>query len=303
MAEPSTERRHPETTSIDVVSPREALQMVHADSQAVLPAVERVLPELADIVDETVARLERGGRLHYFGAGTSGRVAYMDAAELPPTFGVGPDLVTAHVAGGPQALTAAVEGAEDDAAAGARDAEAVGASDVAIGVTASGRTPYVRGALVEARAHGAFTVLVSGNVDAAIGSIAERHLPLVTGPEVIAGSTRLKAGTAQKLVLNAFSTVVMVRLGRTYSNLMVGMTPVNEKLRRRMLGLLVEASGEEEARCAEALAESDGDGVLALTMLLSGADVGAARLALVKARNVGAAARLISADGRALPAP
>lgn len=292
---PPTERRHPGTVGIDEVPTVAALAMLHDDAKLVWEAVERQLPALAEVVDVTAARLRDGGRLHYFGAGTSGRLACLDAAELPPTFGVDPDLVVAHLAGGPGAMTAAIEGAEDDAAAGEADAAAVGPGDVVVGITASGRTPYVGGALRAAGRAGAVTVLVSGDPQAPLGADCDRHIALETGPEPISGSTRLKAGSAQKLLLNALSTLVMVRLGRTYSNLMVAVSPANAKLRARAVRLLAEASGAEPQRCAAALDDAGWDGRVALAMLLSGAGAAAAAEAVERQGSVGAAVAALAA--------
>jgi N-acetylmuramic acid 6-phosphate etherase len=239
-----------------------------------------VLPELAIVVDEAARRLAAGGRMHYFGAGTSGRLAVLDAAELIPTFGVDPDLVVAHHAGGPSALVRAVENCEDDPEQGAAEAGGVTAADIVVGLTASGRTPYVGGALGAARAAGAFTALVSANPRAELADRVDVHLAVDTGPEAVAGSTRLKAGTAQKLVLNSLSTAVMVALGRTYSNLMVEMNASNAKLRGRVLTILTEASGESEEECARALTEADGEMKTAIVELLAGVSAAKARAAL-----------------------
>ena len=208
-----TEERNPATADIDAVPTVEVLRLLNAEDARVPAAVAAVLPALAEVVDETVRRLRAGGRVHYFGAGTSGRVAVMDAAELIPTFGLPPGVVVAHIAGGIQALTIPVEGAEDSAEGGAADAAEVTAGDVVVGLTASGRAPYVAGALRAARAVGAYTALVSANPDAALAGEADVHLGPDTGPEAIAGSTRLKAATAQKLILNGLSTAAMIALG------------------------------------------------------------------------------------------
>jgi len=228
-----------------------------------------VLPELAEVVDRAADRLRDGGRVHYFGAGSSGRIGVLDAAEVVPTFGVPRGLFVAHHAGGDGAVANAVEGAEDDESLGAQAAAEVTASDVAVGLSASGRTPYVAGALRAARAAGALTVLVSSNPQAPLAELADWPILVDTGPEAIAGSTRMKAATAQKMVLNSLSTAVMVRLGRTYSNLMVSLAGSNSKLRQRQVRILGEASGADEAACLDALARCDGDLRLALLCLLS----------------------------------
>jgi N-acetylmuramic acid 6-phosphate etherase len=225
------------------------LRLINAEDRAVPLAVAGVLPDLARTVDLAVAALSGGHRIHYVGAGTSGRIAVLDAAELIPTFGLEPGQVTAHIAGGTHALTNPSEAAEDDEDPGVTVAAAFAAGDLVVGVTASGRTPYVRAALTKARAKGARTVLVSANPLSPIGSAVDVHVAPDTGPEVLTGSTRMKAGTAQKLVLNAFSTATMVRLGRTYSNLMTDMLASNDKLRDRQLRILAEATGAGIDQC------------------------------------------------------
>jgi N-acetylmuramic acid 6-phosphate etherase len=275
-----TEERNPRTTRIDLVPTLEVLQMLNDEDRVLPDAVRAVLPALATVVDEAARRLAAGGRMHYFGAGTSGRLAVMDAAELIPTFGLAPDVVVAHHAGGAAALLRPTENVEDDPQRGATEADVVGAGDIAVGLTASGRTPFVGGALRAARAAGAYTVLVSANPRAELARDADVHLAVDTGPEAVAGSTRLKAGTAQKLVLNSLSTALMVALGRTYSNLMVEMNAANAKLRGRVLTILTEASGEPEPECARALAESDGEVKTAIVALIACVDAEAARAAL-----------------------
>lgn len=275
-----TEQRNPRSAAIDRMPTLELLRLINAEDQQVPIAVADVLPELSAAVELAVAALSGGGRVHYFGAGTSGRIAVLDAAELIPTFGLEPDRVVAHLAGGTRALTRPSEAAEDDETAGAADADDVAAGDLAVGVTASGRTPYVRAALVTAKARGAHTVLVSANPASPIASGVDVHVAPDTGPEVLTGSTRMKAGTAQKLVLNAFSTATMVRLGRTYSNLMTDMLATNVKLRDRQLRILADATGADPARCREALESAGGDAKVALVTLLSGATVEAAATAL-----------------------
>ncbi|MDQ6714638.1 MAG: N-acetylmuramic acid 6-phosphate etherase [Actinomycetota bacterium] len=271
-----TERRHPASVGIDRASTLEVLQLLNAEDATVARAVAAVLPELAALADGAVSRIRQGGSIHYFGAGTSGRLAVLDAAELRPTFNAPPGLFVAHHAGGLAALTTALENVEDDAALGRRDADAVGAGDVAIGLTASGRTPYVAGALAHARRCGALTALVTADPGSEIGRTVDHLLAAATGPEVITGSTRLKAGTAQKLILNGFSTAVMIGLGRTWSNLMVDVVATNAKLRGRVLHILCEATGVEEAEAKQALADADGALKPALLALLSGLPAGEA---------------------------
>jgi N-acetylmuramic acid 6-phosphate etherase len=234
-------------------------------------------------VDHVVERIRAGGQVHYFGAGTSGRMGVLDSAEVVPTFGLEAGVFVAHQAGGEHALGTAVEDAEDDEALGVRDAGAVSAADVVVGITASGRTPYVAGALRSARLAGALTVLVSSNPAAPLAALAQHDVLVDTGPEAIAGSTRLKAATAQKMVLNALSTAAMVRLGRTYSNLMAGLSGANAKLRQRQLTILREVSGAADQACGAELARCGGDLRLALLCLLSGLDPEQAAAALAEA--------------------
>lgn len=278
--EAPTEQRHPLSDDLDLLPTADLLRLINREDASVAPAVAATLPQLEQAVDLAVAALRGGGSVHYFGAGTSGRVAAMDAAELPPTFGVDPSRVVAHHAGGAAALGTALENVEDDEATGARDADVLAPGDLAVGLTASGRTPYVAGALAEARRRGVPTVLVSANPAAEITPHADVHVAPDTGPEVLTGSTRMKAGTAQKLVLNAFSTAVMVRLGHTYSNLMTGVVAKNAKLRGRMVGILAQATGCDLDTCADVLADSGGDLRVALVRLLGGVDAATARDAL-----------------------
>ena len=275
-----TEQRNPRTLAIDAVGTSEILQMVNNEDARVAGAVGVVIPELAKAVDAAVDAVRGGGRVHYFGAGTSGRLAVLDAAELLPTFRAPEGLVVAHHAGGMEALLRAVENVEDSEEGGAADAEAVTGQDLVIGLAASGSTPYVAGALKAARAAGATTVLVTSNPDAPLAPLADIVIAADTGPEVIAGSTRLKAGTAQKMILNAFSTTLMIKLGRTWSNLMVDLVATNNKLRGRMLRILAEATGADAAACEAALAEADGELKPALIHLLTGTPIAAARAAL-----------------------
>lgn len=275
-----TEERNLRTVDIDLMPTEQVLGLLNAEDAMVAGAVAAVLPALATVVEAVVACLRRGGRVHYFGAGTSGRIAVLDAVEVVPTFGLEPDVFVAHLAGGDKALRTAIEGAEDDEELGAIDAQAVSAADVAVGLTASGSAPYVAGALWAARAAGALTVLVSSNPAAPLAAGAHHSLLVDTGPEAIAGSTRLKAATAQKMVLNALSTASMVRLGHTYSNLMVAMSGSNAKLRRRQLTILQEATGAAENVCRAELARCGGDLRLATLCLLSGLDPANAQAAL-----------------------
>lgn len=279
-----TEERNWRTVDIDVVSTEEVLRLLNAEDAMVAGAVASALPALAIVVDRVVERLTAGGQVHYFGAGTSGRMGVIDSAEVIPTFGLEPGIFIAHQAGGEQAIGTAVESAEDDEALGVRDAGALSSADAAVGITASGRTPYVAGALRMARSAGALTVLITSNPSAPLAVLAQHRVIVDTGPEAIAGSTRLKAATAQKMVLNALSTAAMVRLGRTYSNLMASMSGINVKLRERQIRILREASGaESDEVCRAELERCGGDLRLALLCLLSGLEPEAARGALAAA--------------------
>ncbi|MDT7787113.1 MAG: N-acetylmuramic acid 6-phosphate etherase [Pseudonocardiales bacterium] len=265
--ESPTEQRNPRTADIDRVPTIDVLRMINDEDRTVPSAVAAALPELARAVDLGVTAIMSGGRVHYVGAGTSGRLATLDAAELVPTFNVPADWFVAHHAGGSEALVRAVEEVEDCSGAAQIRRHAT-AKDLVVGVTASGRTPFVIGALEEAQALGAHTVLVSNN--ASVPITPDVLVALDTGPEAIAGSTRMKAGSAQKLVLTSFSTAVMIKLGRTYSNLMVSMRATNAKLRGRTIRILHEATGLPENDCAQALADAAGDLKVALVHLLSG---------------------------------
>jgi N-acetylmuramic acid 6-phosphate etherase len=238
----------------------------------VAKAVAGAIPAVARAVDAIAQALQSGGRLFYVGAGTSGRLAALDAAELPPTFGTPPRLVQAVIAGGLRALTQAVEGAEDNRARGARDlaARRLCAGDVVVGITASGSTPYVLGALEFARRRGAVTVGITSNLRSPVLRLARIGIATPTGPEVITGSTRMKAGTAQKMVLNMLSTGTMIRMGRVYDNWMIGVALTNRKLQARGLRILAEASGATVAEATRALRQSGHDMAAALVMLKTG---------------------------------
>ena len=288
-----TEQRNPRTTDIDLVPTLTLVTLINDEDLTVPDVVRAVLPELAKLVDAAAERISRGGHVRYFGAGTSGRLGYLDAAELLPTFGVPADLVVAHHAGGDAALMLAVEDAEDDLDAGAKDAGALRAVDVAIGLAASGYTPYVGSALQQAKVRGALTALITANPSAPLSSVADHVLVADTGAEAIAGSTRLKAGTAQKLILNTFSTALMVHLGHTFSNLMVDLQATNGKLRGRAVTLLAQATGLPEQQCEAAL-EMCGDLKTALLYLLADKSLDASAQLCRDA--------LMAADGRVRPA-
>ncbi|MBN1921233.1 MAG: N-acetylmuramic acid 6-phosphate etherase [Anaerolineae bacterium] len=238
-----TEARNPATVDIDIVPTLDMVRMINTEDRRVAEAVGEELPHIAAAIDAIAERMLSGGRLIYIGAGTSGRLGVLDASECPPTFGTPPELVIALIAGGAQAITVAVEGAEDSSAAGAEAIANldVGPTDSIVGIAASGRTPYVLGGLREARERGALTIGLACNHAPELETLVEISLVVIVGPEAISGSTRLKAGTAQKMVLNMLSTGVMIRLGKTFSNLMVDVQPTNAKLRERARRIVREA--------------------------------------------------------------
>jgi N-acetylmuramic acid 6-phosphate etherase len=285
FTEPLTERRAGEHADLDLLPTLRLVELINTEDARVAPAVGAAAAPLARAVDAIVPRLREGGRLVYVGAGSSGRLALVDAAECGPTFGVPADQVRALVAGGPAAAAVAQEAAEDDAGAGAADVAAAGveARDAVVALSAGGRTPYTLGAAEAARAAGALVVAVVCVDGSPLGALADHEVVALVGPEVIAGSTRMKAGTAQKLVLNTISTATMVRLGRTYGNLMVGVVASNEKLRARARRVVELATGASEAEAAAALAAADGDPRVAIVSLLLGVDAGAARERLERA--------------------
>ena len=273
--------------SYELLSTRELVELMRRRAEAVLPAVEEASASIADAIDAIAERLERGGRLIYVGAGSSGRIAALDAAECESTFGVPPDLVVALVAGGESSPPLVQEAAEDDAAAGAADVTAVRVTeaDAVVGVSASGRTPYVLGALEAARSAGALCVAIVSVPDAELGALVEHEIAVVVGPEFLTGSTRLNAGTAQKLVVNTISTVSMIRLGKTFGNLMVDVVATNDKLRARVRRIVVDATGSSPEQADDALATADGDTKVAIVSLLAGVDAQQARTRLASAGN------------------
>jgi N-acetylmuramic acid 6-phosphate etherase len=280
-----TEQRNPRSRGLDRKSTRDILRALNREDATVAPAVRRELPHIARAVDAIVKSLERGGTLFYIGAGTSGRLAVLDAAECPPTFGTPPRMVRAIIAGGERALRHAVEGAEDSAANGARDLRRAGISrrDVVVGIAASGTTAYVLGALAYAQKRGAVTVGVTANPRSPVARKARISIAPDTGPEAIAGSTRMKAGTAQKMVLNMLSTAAMVRLGRVYENWMVHVALTNQKLRRRGARILEQAAGVSLSTAEHALRQADHNLPAALVMLKTGASAREARQRLAAA--------------------
>ena len=281
-----TEQKNPRSRNLDEKGALEIVRIINREDFQVARAVHREIPKIARAVDEIVKRLQKGGRLFYIGAGTSGRLGVLDASECPPTFGVKRTLVQGIIAGGESALTVSAEGAEDDPVRGARDlrAKKLRAKDVVVGITASGSTPYVLGAVKFAQKSGAYTIGLATNRATPLSHLADLTIEPVTGREVIAGSTRMKSGTAQKMVLNMISTASMVRLGHIYDNWMIGVAKTNNKLRKRALRNLREATGANEKAAEKVLRGSDGDLRVALVMLKSGLRVQAARR-LVMARH------------------
>jgi N-acetylmuramic acid 6-phosphate etherase len=282
MSELSTEQSDPRYGQIDRLPTREIAELMNQADAAVPMAVAAAVPVISDAIDAIAARMAKGGRLLYVGAGTSGRLAVLDASECPPTFGTDPSLVQGIIAGGPDALTRSVEGAEDDSAAGAAAITDLGVGDLdsVVGISASGRAPFVLGALGEAAGRGALTVGVSCNAGAPLSAAAEHGIEVVVGPEVVTGSTRLKAGTAQKLVLNMISTISMVRLGRTYGNKMIEMSAMNSKLAGRAVRMVADITGTAPEAARAALEASDGQAKVAVVMLRHGLDAPAARARL-----------------------
>lgn len=248
-----TESRNPRSTHIDQLTTLEMLHIMNDEDATVATTVRQALPQIARAVDAIVTALRDGGRLIYVGAGTSGRIGVLDASECVPTFGTPPELVRGLIAGGPDALTTSIEGAEDDADAGRADllALALAPSDAVVGIAASGRTPYVIGALEAANEIGALTIAIACNSPAPILERAQIAIAAPVGPEVITGSTRLKAGTAQKLIVNMLSTASMIRMGKVYQNLMVDVQITNQKLARRARGIVVEVTGCNEEQAQE----------------------------------------------------
>ena len=277
-----TEAGNERTRDLDLLPVLEQARLMNAEDRRVPEAVGAALPQIVSAVTRIADALRAGGRLVYVGAGTSGRLAMLDAAECPPTFGTRPEQVQAVIAGGSPALVDAVEGAEDDPAAGARemDARAVGAADVVVGIAASGETPFVLGAVRRARQRGAATIAVTSAPRSSLEAACDQAIVAVVGPEVIAGSTRLKAGTAQKLVLNMLSTLSMVQLGRVYGNLMAYVAATNAKLRRRAVRIVSAATGAADEAAADALARAEGRVPVAIVMLArrATAEEAAARL-------------------------
>lgn len=268
----ATEKRNTSTLLIDELSTIDMLTLINNEDKTVPLAIEKILPNIAMAVDLITKQLQSGGRLFYIGAGTSGRLGVLDAAECPPTYGVSPDLVQGIIAGGTPALLKAQEGAEDSLELCKKDLKEKDFSknDIMVGIAASGRTPYVIGGLEYAKSIGAPTISIACSPNSEIAKLADIPLTVVTGPEVITGSTRMKAGTAQKLVLNMLSTGTMIKLGKVYSNLMVDLMATNRKLEERSIRIVMEATGENREISQKALAACKGKAKTAIFMLLSG---------------------------------
>ncbi|MFF7185082.1 N-acetylmuramic acid 6-phosphate etherase [Streptomyces sp. NPDC008222] len=270
----TTEAFRPELAEIDRLPTLRIAQIMNGEDATVPAAVAARLPQIAAAIDAVAERMARGGRLVYAGAGTAGRLGVLDASECPPTFNTDPSQVVGLIAGGPGAMVTSVEGAEDSRKLAAQDLDALGltARDTVVGISASGRTPYALGAVEHARAAGALTVGLSCNADSPLAAAADHGIEIVVGPELLTGSTRLKAGTAQKLVLNMLSTITMIRLGKTYGNLMVDVRASNDKLRARSRRIVALATGADDEEIERALAATDGEVKNAILTLLGAVD-------------------------------
>ncbi|MCP1598962.1 N-acetylmuramic acid 6-phosphate etherase [Aeromonas caviae] len=274
-----TETRNPASVEIDQLSTLEMLRVINQEDQQVALAVGQLLPEIARAVDAIAAAFGKGGRLVYIGAGTSGRLGILDASECPPTYGVSAEQVIGLIAGGHKAILQAVENAEDDAELGARDLKNIQfcANDVLVGIAASGRTPYVLGAMAHASAVGATVCSISCNPGSPLARAADISMVAVVGPEIVTGSSRMKAGTAQKLILNMLSTGAMIRTGKVYGNLMVDVEATNAKLVERQKRIVMEATDCERTTAERALAEADNHCKTAIVMILAGLTADEAR--------------------------
>jgi N-acetylmuramic acid 6-phosphate etherase len=286
LANLKTEQRNPNSRGLDRKSALEILRLINREDRTVPVAVQRELPKIARAVDAIVKSMHSGGRLIYVGAGTSGRLAVLDASEIPPTFGTPRKMVEAIIAGGAHAVRFAAEGAEDSDRNGARDLARAGVTrrDAVVGIAASGSTPYVLGAIRYARQKGAVTIAVTSNPRSPLARLVRIAIAPDTGPEIIGGSTRMKAGTAQKLVLNMLSTASMVRLGRTYENWMMHMRLTNQKLRRRGAQILQEAAGVSASQAEHALRQAKHELPAAFVMLKTCSSASEARHSLAKSR-------------------
>lgn len=279
-----SEGRNPETMDIDLLSSLEVVEKINQQDKQVPLAIESELPQIANAVDHIADAFRNGGRLIYMGAGTSGRLGVLDASECPPTFGVSDQLVIGLIAGGPEAILKAKEGAEDSLTLGVEDLKAIhfNAKDIVVGIAASGRTPYVIGALKYANEIGATTVSLSCNPDSPIAQLAKIPISPVVGPEALTGSTRLKSGTAQKLVLNMLTTASMIRIGKSYQNLMVDVKATNEKLVARAARIVMQATDCDKEVARETLEKTSYDVKLAILMILTGLELEVAKQQLKK---------------------
>ena len=269
-----TEQRNPNSMHVDSLSALEIVQLMNQEDKQVPFAIEKCLPQIAQAVECVVAAFQQGGRLVYIGAGTSGRLGVLDASECPPTFGVSPEMVKGIIAGGERALRHPIEGAEDSKTHAVVDLQTIqfSSKDVLVGIAASGRTPYVIGALEYAKSLGSVTVSIASNPNSAMANIVDIAIDTVVGPEVLTGSSRLKSGTAQKLVLNMLTTASMILMGKCYQNLMVDVQASNEKLKARAIRIVMQATDCDKALAEETLKQADQNAKLAIMMILSGLD-------------------------------
>ena len=279
-----TEQRNPNSMHVDSLSALEIVQLMNEEDKQVPLAIEKCLPQIAQAVECIVAAFQQGGRLVYIGAGTSGRLGVLDASECPPTFGVSPEMVKGIIAGGERALRHPIEGAEDSKEQAVIDLQTIqfSSKDVLVGIAASGRTPYVIGALEYAKSLGSVTVSIASNPNSAMANIVDIAIDTVVGPEVLTGSSRLKSGTAQKLVLNMLTTASMILMGKCYQNLMVDVQASNEKLKARAIRIVMQATDCDKAIAEETLKQADQNAKLAIMMILSGLDRAQAEALLEK---------------------
>ena len=279
-----TEQRNPNSMDVDRLSALEIVQLMNEEDKQVPLAIEKCLPQIAQAVERIVTAFQQGGRLVYIGAGTSGRLGVLDASECPPTFGVSPEMVKGIIAGGERALRHPIEGAEDSKAQAVVDLQTIhfSSKDVLVGIAASGRTPYVIGALEYAKSLGSATVSIASNPNSAMANIVDIAIDTVVGPEVLTGSSRLKSGTAQKLVLNMLTTASMILMGKCYQNLMVDVQASNEKLKARAIRIVMQATDCDKALAEETLKQADQNAKLAIMMILSGLDRAQAEALLEK---------------------
>ena len=279
-----TEQRNPNSMHVDSLSALEIVQLMNEEDKQVPLAIEKCLPQIAQAVECIVAAFQQGGRLVYIGAGTSGRLGVLDASECPPTFGVSPEMVKGIIAGGERALRHPIEGAEDSKSQAVVDLQTIhfSSKDVLVGIAASGRTPYVIGALEYAKSLGSVTVSIASNPNSAMANIVDIAIDTVVGQEVLTGSSRLKSGTAQKLVLNMLTTASMILMGKCYQNLMVDVQASNEKLKARAIRIVMQATDCDKALAEETLKQADQNAKLAIMMILSGLDRAQAETLLEK---------------------